>query len=148
MNGTTLPRMSSDGTPGYPAPDTACIVDTITDRTLNCRSGANAIASTIVEQLGLVTIAPDQHFTRRCSPISARWSALISGMSSGTTGSIRKLRALLTTTCPAFANAASMSPATEASRPENTTFGPRPGTHDWTTRSAAAPGIAVLKRQG
>ena len=61
MNGTTLPRMSSEGTPGYPAPDTACIVETTTR--LQCRtarSGASAIASTTVEQLGFVTIAPFQ----------------------------------------------------------------------------------------
>ena len=50
--------MSSDGTPGYPAPDTACIVVTMTDRRPNCRSGASAIDSTTVEQFGLVTIAP------------------------------------------------------------------------------------------
>ena len=72
MNGTTLPKMSSDGTPGYPAPDTACIVDTITARMLNGRSGASAIASTMVEQFGFVTMAPLQPFDRRCSSISAR----------------------------------------------------------------------------
>jgi len=33
--GTTLPMMSSEATPGYPAPDTACIVVTITDRMPN-----------------------------------------------------------------------------------------------------------------
>ena len=67
MNGTTLPRMSSDGTPGYPAPDTACIVETTTARMPNGRSGASAIASTTVEQFGLVTMAPGQPFCARCS---------------------------------------------------------------------------------
>ena len=60
MNGTTLPRMSSEGTPGYPAPDTACIVETITVWRSNARSGASDIARTTVEQLGLVTMAPLQ----------------------------------------------------------------------------------------
>src|SRR6478752_7823824 len=64
-------------------------------------------------------------------------------MSSGTSGSMRKLRALLTTMWPASAKARSMSPATEASRPEKTTFGPRPGTHASTIRSADASGIGV-----
>ena len=44
--------------PDSPAPDTACIVVTITRRRPNWRSGASAIASTTVEQFGLVTIAP------------------------------------------------------------------------------------------
>ena len=61
---------------------------------------------------------------------------------------MRKLRALLTTMWPAAANAPSMSPATEASRPENTTLGPRPGTQASTVRSADAPGIGVASRHG
>ena len=61
---------------------------------------------------------------------------------------MRKLRALLTTMWPAAANAPSISPATDASSPENTTFGPLPGTHASTMRSAEPPGIGVVSFQG
>ncbi len=61
---------------------------------------------------------------------------------------MRKLRALLMTMCPAAAKAPSMSPATDASSPENTTFGPLPGTQALTMRSAAPPGIGVVSFHG
>ena len=64
MNGTTLPMMSSDGKPGYPAPETACSVVTMADRSPNWRNGASAIVSTTVEQLGLVTIPPRHPWAR------------------------------------------------------------------------------------
>jgi hypothetical protein len=38
----------------------------------------------MVEQFGLVTIAPGQPLVRRCSPINFKWSALTSGINSGT----------------------------------------------------------------
>ena len=68
----TLPRMSRDGTPGYPAPETACSVVTMTERSPKTRSGASTIAITTVEQLGFVTIAPDHPRSRRCRGMSAR----------------------------------------------------------------------------
>ena len=148
MKGTTLPRMSSDGTPGYPAPDTACIVDTTTARRSNSRRGASARASTTVEQFGFVTIAPGQPRCARCSGTSRRCSALTSGTSSGTSGSMRKLRALLRTMWPAAAKACSTSPATLASSAEKTTAGPRPGTHASTVSSAAASGSGSASRHG
>ncbi len=61
---------------------------------------------------------------------------------------MRKLRALLTTMCPAAAKAPSTSPATDASSPENTICGARPGTHASTVRPAASAGIGVARRQG
>ena len=60
MNGITLPRMSHDGTPGYPAPEIACSVVIVTLFRPNGRRGASAIDSTTVEQLGLVTMRPFQ----------------------------------------------------------------------------------------
>src|SRR5437764_1017948 len=57
MNGTTFPKMSSEATPGYPAPLTACIVLTnklsIPNRS---SSGFRASTSPIALQFGLVTI--------------------------------------------------------------------------------------------
>jgi hypothetical protein len=55
----------------------------------NCRSGARAIAITMVAQLGLVTIRPFQPRAAPCASSSARCSALTSGIISGTVGSIR-----------------------------------------------------------
>src|SRR2546430_4707319 len=83
--------MSSDATPGYPAPDTACSVVAATASTpKRAASGARASASMTVEQLGLVTMkpAPARAFPRPSS--SARCSAFTSGMSSGTDSSDRK----------------------------------------------------------
>ena len=60
MKGTTLPRMSHDGTPGYPAPEIACSVVMIDVFRPNCRSGASAIAYTTTTQFGLVTMRPFQ----------------------------------------------------------------------------------------
>ena len=104
--------------------------------------------STTVEQLGLVTMRPDHPRAAPCRASSARWSALTSGITSGTTGSMRWLRALLTTTCPARANSASTSPATDASRPENTSFGARPGVTRSTVMSAMRSGRAAGRRHG
>ena len=102
----------------------------------------------MVEQLGLVTMGPDHPRAAPCSSSRARWSALISGITSGTSGSMRWLRALLTTACPARANSASTSPATEASRPENSSFGARPGVTRSTVMSAMRSGRAAGSRQG
>src|SRR6266852_6115914 len=63
MYGITLPRMSSEATPGYPAPLTACMVTAITvSRPKACSSGANASTSPIAEQFGLVTTNPPDFF--------------------------------------------------------------------------------------
>ena len=94
-----------------------------------------------VEQFGLVRIAPDHPRVARWVSMSATWSLLISGTSSGTSGAIRWLRELLTTTCPALAKASSISPATEASMAEKTSSGaPLPGRASCTTRSASSAG--------
>ena len=146
--GMTFPTTSSDGTPGYPAPESAWSVETITCCRPNGRNGASARASTMVEQLGLVTMQPDHPLAALCSVSKARWSALTSGITSGTTGSMRWLRALLTTTCPARANSASTSPATEASRPENSSRGARPGVTRSTVISAMRSGRAAGRRHG
>ena len=72
MNGITLPRMSHDGTPGYPAPEMACSVVIITVFKPKVRSGASAIASTTVEQFGFVTMRPFQPRPATCAASSAR----------------------------------------------------------------------------
>ena len=51
--------MSIEGTPGYPAPDTACIVVTkICSMPKRSSIGFSAITRPIAEQLGLVTMYP------------------------------------------------------------------------------------------
>ena len=55
-----------------------------------------------------------------CRSMRAVWAGLTSGMRRGTAGSIRWLRAFEITGTPASAKACSTSPATDASRPENT----------------------------
>src|SRR6266542_2183092 len=58
MKGMTLPIMSSDATPGYPAPDTACSAVTISVSTTNFWwSGARASAAIVAAQFALVTMA-------------------------------------------------------------------------------------------
>ena len=72
----------------FPAPEIAWSVVSITVLSLNWRSGASAMHRTTVEQFGLVMIRPF-HPRVSCFPRSERWSALTSGMSSGTASSIR-----------------------------------------------------------
>ena len=67
MNGITLPTMSMEATPGYPAPEMACMVVAITRVMPNGFSGARPMVSTTVEQFGLVTICPF-HPRARCWP--------------------------------------------------------------------------------
>ena len=123
---------------------------TATDLRPNWRRGASAIERMTVEQFGLVTSAPVQPRALRCASMRPRWSLLISGTSSGTSGAMRWLRALLTTKWPALAKASSISPATEASIAENSSSGglPAPGRASWTTRSATSTGIDTGRRQG
>src|SRR5689334_24665921 len=133
MYGTTLPTISMEATPGYPAPETACIVETITDLMPNRTKGARAMVKTMVEQFGLVTIAPCQPRFFRWTGMTERCPGLISGTSSGTSASIRWLREFETTMCPAWANSCSISVATEASIAENTSFGAEFGRQSDTT---------------
>ena len=73
MYGTTFPRISSEGTPGYPAPETACIVETNSFSIPKARcSGTRARTSAAVEQLGLARMAPDHPRPSRWRSISAR----------------------------------------------------------------------------
>ena len=104
------------------------------------------MVSTTVEQLGLVTMAPLPPRSFACARRSARWSALTSGTRSGTVGSMRWLRALLTTKWPASAKARSSSPATPASSAENTSRGPTPGVAGSTVRSPIPSGMGVSSR--
>src|SRR5437773_1727679 len=117
MYGTTLSVMSSEATPGYPAPEIACIVVMTTASTpKRACNGASASAIMIVEQLGLVPLNPRPG--RRAS--IARCPALTSGISSGTSSSIRWDDELLMTGYPAAANCASTGPAMSAGRLEST----------------------------
>ena len=64
-------------------------------------SGASASTSAAVEQFGLARMAPGQPRPSRWRSTSARWSALASGISSGTSASIRWFRVFVTTNAPA-----------------------------------------------
>ena len=74
-------------------------------------------------------MAPGQPRVSCWRSTSARWSRLASGMSSGTSASIRWVRVLVTTYAPAAANACSIGPATSASSALNT-IGPGSGGAD------------------
>ena len=111
-------------------------------------SGARASASPITEQLGLQTMKPRPPQRRRWASTSARWSALASGTTSGTSGSIRRFRALLTTARPARAKAGSISSAAAASSAEKTSVdSTAPGSAGFTVSAAAAAGGPLETRQ-
>src|SRR5262249_44366244 len=78
------------------------------------------MARKIVEQFALVTIAPGQPRSRRWRESRSSESALISGISRGTSGSTRKAEALEKTHLPCRAQAGSSSRAAAASSAENT----------------------------
>src|ERR1700682_6180706 len=124
----------------------ACRVVTMTRWMPNTRSGASAMARTMVEQFGLVEIFSFHPRLRCCSGMIFRWPGLTSGMSSGTSGSMRWLRELDTTTWPACAKACSISVATLASMDENTRCGALPGLESSTVRSATPAGISPSSR--
>ena len=67
MYGTTFAVASMDATPGYPAPERACMVVTSTRVMPNGFMGPSAMVSATVEQFGLVTISPFQPRLRCCS---------------------------------------------------------------------------------
>ncbi len=65
MNGMTFSRMSSDATPGYPAPEIACMVETMTVSSPKLSwSGFNERLRMAVVQFGFATMNPS-HFVRR-----------------------------------------------------------------------------------
>src|SRR5712692_2116643 len=65
MKGMTFWSMSREATPGYPAPETACIDETITVSMPNLSSrGLSDSVRIAVVQFGLATINPS-HFRRR-----------------------------------------------------------------------------------
>ena len=139
MNGTTFPRMSSDATPGYPAPLTACIVLTKIASTPNrSTSGFSAITSPIAEQFGFVTMYPPDSFRHVWFSTSARCSAFTSGITSGTDGSIRNALELVITAHPAAANLGSSSRAISASSAAKITRGAPSGV-------AGETGIAAIR---
>ncbi len=81
--------MAIDETPVNPAPETACMVETLTSLMPKASmSGLSVMRSMMVEQLGLVTRHPFHPFAR-CTSISERCSGLTSGMRSGTSASRR-----------------------------------------------------------
>ena len=132
MNGTTLPRMSSEATPGYPAPLTACIVVTnrlsMPNRSSN---GFNTSTNPIALQFGLVTMYPPgkpltEGRRQLCRSIIARWSAFTSGTTSGTSSTMRKALEFEMTAQPAAANFGSSSRAMPASTEEKIIFGSSP----------------------
>src|SRR5262252_8786869 len=140
--------MSNEATPGYPAPLTACIVVTNNDSTpnLSC-NGANATTSPIAEQFGLVTIYPPDFLRQHCCSISARWSGLTSGITSGTSCCIRNADELLTTAHPASANLGSSSRAIPASSAAKITRGAPAGPASETGSLRTGSGIGVFSRQ-
>src|SRR5437660_6591468 len=116
--------MSSAGTPGYPAPLTACMVLTKTFCTSNLRcNGESANTNPIAEQLGLVTANPPLSLNHFWVLSRGKWSPLTSGMTSGTSSIMRKPLELLITACPAAANLGSISLAAAESSAAKMTLG-------------------------
>src|SRR5207244_11487041 len=89
MNGMTFCMMSRDATPGYPAPDTACIEDTTTVSSpyLSCRGLRDRVRIAVV-LLGLATMKPSVCIFRFCSSTITACSGFASGFRSGTYWSI------------------------------------------------------------
>src|SRR6202162_2080823 len=140
--------MSSEGTPGYPAPLTACMVTAITVSSVKRRcNGARAITSPMAEQLGLVTAKPPDLRRQGWVSINWMWSLLTSGITSGTSACMRKALELETTAQPAAANCGSSSRAIAASRAAKIIFGAPSGLAGATVILATLAGMAVFKRQ-
>src|ERR1700686_2569138 len=114
--------MSSDATPGYPAPLTACMVTAITVSSSNllCR-GASASTNPIAEQLELVTTKPLDLRRQDWHSINLMWSGLTSGITNGTSFAIRRALELEITAQPASAKRGSSSAAIAASSAAKTT---------------------------
>src|SRR5215469_10049222 len=140
--------MSSDATPGYPAPLTACIVTAITvSSPKRCSNGASASTSPIAEQFGLVTTNPPDFFRHACVSISLTWQALTSGITSGTSVAMRRALELVTTAQPASAKRGSSSAAMLASRAAKMTLGAPSGDAGETVILATLAGIGVRSFQ-
>ena len=78
------------------------------------------MAKAMVEQLGLVTMNPSHPLFLRCNSTNSKCSGLTSGITNGTSGSIRMAAALDATTIPASANWGSTILAMSAGNAENT----------------------------
>src|ERR1035437_7136580 len=116
--------MSSEGTPGYPAPLTACMVTAITVSSVKRRcNGASASARPIAEQLGLVTTYPPDLARQDCLSMSRMWSPLTSGITRGTSACMRSALELETTAQPAAADCGAGSRAGAGSRGGGENFG-------------------------
>ncbi len=103
----------------------------------------------VAEQLAFVTTNPVGGKSRAaCWPgTSCKWSGLTSGMRSGTSGSIRWLRALLKTGTPVRAQRSSTSPATSALKAENATSTPPVASMGSTTIAPTSSGTGVGRNQ-
>src|SRR5947209_14366468 len=101
----------------------------------------------MAEQLGFVTANPPDFFRQAWHSMSLMWSGLTSGMTSGTSGFMRKALELETTAQPASAKRGSSSAAIPESSAAKITCGAPSGdageTVIWATRS----GKAVFMRQ-
>ena len=97
-------------------------------------------------QFGFVTMYP-RPVRFRWTAIASRWSALISGTSSGTSGAIRWLREFEMTACPCDASRVSTSPATLESSPENWMGAESVASAPFTVIEATASGSGVARRQ-
>ena len=145
INGITLSNIAIDDTPAYPAPDTACIVDTRTSFSFKLINGFKLKTITIVEQLGFVIINPSQPLFDFCSSINAKWSLFTSGITKGTSFSILCTATLLETAYPACAQLFSTLIAVGLGKAENISAMSsvsEMSSTDFTTVSAAASGIS------
>ncbi len=146
----TFSWIESEGTPGNPAPESACIVVTIAFfAPYSSMSGFSTIESPVPVQFGVVAIAPFHPLFLFWVSRSLRCSALISGIISGTSASMRCALASLTTVNPASANFVSTSAATSEGSAEKTMSHPfaDSGLACLTTFSAIAASMASGKSQ-
>src|SRR3984957_6209632 len=139
--------MSSEATPGYPAPLTAGMGTAVTASRVKARcNGANANTRPMAEQLGFVTTNPPDFARQDCLSINLMWSPLTSGMTKGTSDCMRKALELETTAQPAAANCGSRSRAMAASRAAKMIFGAPSGLAGATVILATLAGMAVFNR--
>jgi len=144
----TLSKTSSDATPGYPAPLIACMLTALIRLMPNRFSGARAITTGVVVQLGLVTSAPVlQPRRRRWTSISPRWSALTSGINSGTSSAMRWDLTLEHTTYPAAASSSSRSVAISPGSAEKISGVSGSASSGRTVRAATSAGGAPVNTQ-
>src|SRR5487761_455380 len=113
--------MSSEATPGYPAPERAWneVITTFFTPNASLR-GLRVIARPTVVQLGVATMNPSSFFLENLSARSSRWPGFTSGIKSGTSPSILWGDASVITLNPAFAKAASVSLAMDVGNGEKT----------------------------